>query len=169
MVLNWIFWLFILKSGFGQETFSLDYQTSVGTRRMFNPVTRTRKIGLAGIENRTQYARQDKDWLNTRHTRSRNRKRKTRKSAIRGSTTFSRLLNFDPSFATFSNNRYSRQSVSLNNQLLNNQEKLLRNIADKLDLLDLACRIQRCSKHLKRLILQQTERRSSSQNRLSVG
>ena len=139
MRLKWIFWLFILKSGFGQETFSLDYQTSVGTRRMFNPVTRTRKIGLVtGIENRTQYARQDKDWSNTRYTRSRNRKRKTRKSPIRGSTTFSRLLNFDPSFATFSNTRYARQSVALNNQ-----EKILTNIADKLDLLDLACRIQR--------------------------
>ena len=164
MVLNWIFWLFILKSGFGQETFSLDYQTSVGTRRMFNPVTRTRKIGLTGIENKTQYSRQDKDWSNTRHTRSRNRKRKTRKSPIRGSTTFSRLLNFDPSFATFSNTRYIRQSVSLNNQ-----ERILTNIGDKLDLLDLACRIQRCCHQLKRLILQQTERRSSSQNRLSVG
>ena len=157
MMIKWIFCLFFLTSGFGQGTFSLEYETSPGTRRMVDPISSTRKVDLNNFTNRL-------DWSNTRKTGSRSRKRKTRKTPIRGSTTFSRLLNFDPSFATFSNTRYTRQSVSLNNQ-----EKIRTNIGDKLDLLDLACRIQRCSNQLKRLILQQMERRSSSQNRLHVG
>ena len=156
-MIKWIFCLFFLTSGFGQGTFSLEYETSPGTRRMFDPISSTRKVDLNHFTNRL-------DWSNTRNTGSRGRKRKTRKTPIRGSTTFSKLLHFDPSFATFSNNRYTRQSLSLNKQ-----ENILTNIGDKLDLLDLACRMQVCSNQLKRIILQEMERRSSSQNIRNVG
>ena len=158
-----MFCLFFLKSGSGQGTFSLEYETSPGTRRMFDPITSTRKVDLNHFTNR-EYSRQYKDWSNTSNTGSMNKKRKTRKTPIRGSTTFSKLLHFDPSFASFSNNRYTRQSLSLNKQ-----ENILTNIGDKLDLLDLACRMQVCSNQLKRIILQEMERRSSSQNIRNVG
>ena len=157
MMIKWIFCLFFLTSGFGQGTFSLEYETSPGTRRMVDPISSTRKVDLNNFTNRL-------DWSNTRKTGSRSRKRKTRKTPIRGSRTFSKLLHFDPSFATFSNNRYTRQSLSLNKQ-----ENILTNIGDKLDLLDLACRMQVCSNQLKRIILQEMERISSSQNIRNVG
>ena len=160
MMMKWIVCLFFLKSSFGQGKSSLEYP---GTRRMFDPKSRTRKVDFNNFTNR-ESSIQYKDWSNTRNTGSMNKKRKTRKTPIRGSTTFSKLLHFDPSFATFSNNRYARQSLSLNKQ-----ENILTNIGDKLDLLDLACRMQECSNHLKRIILQEMERRSSSQTIRSVG
>ena len=86
--------------------------------------------------------------------RNKNSKRKTRQSKIRGSTTFSRLLNIDPSMGSYSDTRYPRQASHLTTR-----QKIITNITEKLELLELACMIQPCSSQLEMLIMQAKRRK----------
>ena len=151
--------LFFLASSLGGKPFSLDYPPSKAARRMFDPMDGTRRVDLNVASNQGPYTNNfgiSNRISHKRRTRPDTRKRNTNNRQIRGSTTFSRLLNIDPSTATFSQTRYPRQSMPETNQ----QKILQTNIVDKLDLLDLACRIQPCSSTLRRIIGQGVERRS---------
>ena len=151
--------LFFLTRSLGGEIPSSDYPASEATRRMFDPMDGTRRIDLNKAANQRPYTQNlgiSSRISHSRHTRPQSRKQNTNISQIRGSTTFSRLLNIDPSIPTFSQSRYTRQSVPETSK----QKILLTNIVDKLDLLDLACRFQPCSSSLRRIIGQGVERRS---------
>ena len=84
----------------------------------------------------------------------RNDYRNTRKTPTSGSLTFSSLFNFKPDSSPFPQARYPRLS-----QYLQDQETILTNIGDKLDLLNLACRVRTCSNRLKRFIAREMGRR----------
>ena len=156
--------LFFLTRSLGGEIPSSDYPASGANRRMVDPMDGTRRIDLNKAANQrpfTQNSGISSRISHSRHTRPQNTKRNTNRSQIRGSTTFSRLLNIDPSIPTFSQSRYPRQSVPETSQ----QKILLTNIVDKLDLLDLACRLQPCSSTLRRIIGQGVGRRSGAGGR----
>ena len=144
-----LIFLVCLQSSYAENALEL------GSRRMSDP--------MSGTRIRAPYTRQYGDLAgisNIRKRRLNSKTRTTRKSPSRGSLTFSSLLNFSPETETFSNNRYPRLS-----SYLKKQQTILMNITDELALLDLACRIQTCSKRLKRYIMQGMERRHYARNR----
>ena len=144
-----LIFLVCLQSSYAEKALEL------GSRRMSDP--------MPGTRIRAPYTRQYGDLAaisNIRNRRLNSKTRTTRKSPSQGSLTFSSLLNFSPETETFSNNRYPRLS-----SYLKKQQTILMNITDELALLDLACRIQTCSKRLKRYIMQGMERRHYARNR----
>ena len=135
--------LLLLRSCLGLE------MSPAGSRRMFDPLNRTRKTN-----NNSKIPHAAVVSSRRRDTRNKNSKRRTRPNKIRGSTTFSRLLNIDPSMRAYSDTRYPRQASHLNNR-----QKILTNITERLDLLELACMIQPCSRQLEMLIMQARRRK----------
>jgi len=143
-----LLWLLCLKSCLGHKKFPGD-SVNVGSRRMFDPLESTRRIDTSLVGgNKIPHATRFSSRVSDRR-RQNNGKRRTRKSQIRGSTTFSRLLNIDPSFKIFPESRYPRHVVSLGSQA-----RILTNIMENLPLLELACRIQPCSRELEIMIMQ---------------
>jgi hypothetical protein len=144
-----LIFLFCLQSSFAEKSLE------VGSRRMSDTMSGTRM--------RAPYIRQYQDWTGKskiRNIRSKSKTRSIRKSPSQGSLTFSSLLHFSPETETFSNTRYPRLS-----SYLKKQQTILMNITDELALLDLACKIQPCSKRLRRYIVQGMERRHYARNR----